>query len=194
MAHSIGSRVDLAIRLLVAIAVTSVVAPAQAGPIPSDTFLQFAFTDVGILATGCDPADPAGPFCIPSSGTPTTFLDAPPWTFSGPALLTVTDAFESGDQFQVFDFGVSLGLTSLPGTASECGDDPVSCLGNAAMSKGSFALAAGPHSVTLVPTLAPSGGGTGYLIATVAEPGTLSLSMLLGFAAFVSGTRKRSRR
>src|SRR5205807_246059 len=82
-------------------------------------------------ATGCDPADPAGPFCIPSSGTPTEFLDAPPWTFVAPAagaLLTVTDAFLAGDRFQVFDFGASLGLTSAPVGNADCGDDPIPCL------------------------------------------------------------------
>jgi hypothetical protein len=170
-----------------------VVTPAQAGPIPPDTFLQFASSQAGIPATGCDPADPAGPFCFSSSGTPTSPLDAPPWTFTGPGLLTVTDVFESGDQFQLFDFGVSLGLTSVPGT-SDCGDDPVPCLADPAMSKGTFALGAGPHSLTLTAVLAPTDSATGYLIVTLPEPGTLSLSVLFGVAAFVSGTRKRSRR
>jgi hypothetical protein len=34
-------------------------------------------------------------FCIPSSGTPTTFLDAPAWTFADSAVLTIIDAFVS---------------------------------------------------------------------------------------------------
>src|SRR6266481_5981830 len=90
---------------------------ASAGPIPLGTFHEFAFTTAGTPATGCDPADPAGPFCIPSSGTPTNFINAPPWTFLAPvqgAILTVTDAFQAGDRFQVFDFGASIGLTSVP--------------------------------------------------------------------------------
>src|SRR5215471_20558074 len=87
-----------------------------AGPILNTTWYEFGFSDVGVSATGCDPADPSGPCCIPGSGTPTTFLDAPPWAFTSlsSATLTVTDAFTSGDRFEVFDFGISIGFTSLP--------------------------------------------------------------------------------
>jgi hypothetical protein len=92
-------------------------APAAAGPIQLGVFQEFAFSTAGTPATGCDPADPAGPFCIPSGGTPTSFLTAPPWIFVAPlqgAVLIVTDAFDAGDRFQIFDFGISLGLTSVP--------------------------------------------------------------------------------
>jgi hypothetical protein len=36
-------------------------------------------------------------------------IDSPPWTFTGPATLTVTDAFNRGDQFNVFDNGNPIG-------------------------------------------------------------------------------------
>ena len=166
---------------------------ARAGPIPVNTFLEFGFTDSGIPATGCDPADPAGPFCIPSSGTPTSFLDAPPWTFnlSSPGLLRVTDVLESGDRFQVYDNGASLGLTSLPDGVTDCGDDPAACLTVAGMSKGDFLLGAGAHSLTLIPTtLSPGGGGVGYLVV-VPEPATL-LMLLVGLAAAGFARRKFS--
>ena len=86
--------------------------PAAAGPIQLGVFQEFAFSTAGTPATGCDPADPAGPFCIPSSGTLTSFLTAQPWTFAAPqgAVLIVTDAFAAGDRFQVFDFGISIHL------------------------------------------------------------------------------------
>src|SRR5215467_14426808 len=83
-------------------------APAKADPISLGVFLEFGFDAAGTPATGCDPADPAGPFCVPSAGTPTEFIGAPAWTFLAPAngvVLTVTDAFNAGDQFQIFDFG-----------------------------------------------------------------------------------------
>jgi hypothetical protein len=160
-----------------------VATPAFAGPILVDTYYEFGFGDVGDLATGCDPADPTGAFCLPSSGTPTTFLDAPAWTFiSGVtgSTLSVTDAFLSGDRFSVFDFGVSIGLTSLFVADTDCGDDPVTCFGDPGMSHSVFALASGAHSISIV--VAEGGFGAGYLLlqdgggpTTVPEPATLVL-------------------
>jgi YVTN family beta-propeller protein len=173
-----------------AIAVTM---PADAGAIPLGSFQQFGFSDAGIPATGCDPADPAGPFCFPSGGTPTTFLTAPPWTFVAPiqgVILTVTDAFTSGERFQVFDFGASLGLTSAPVLGADCGDDPVPCLSTAGISKGLFHLNSGNHSITIIPTISPDGGGSGYLSADpVPEPMTSAL-LAAGLAA-VAFLRRR---
>ncbi len=172
-------------------------APACAGAIPLDTFLQFAFTDAGTGATGCDPADPAGPICIPSSGTPTVFLDAPAWIFDAPAsgaLLTVVDAFASGDRFEIFDFGVLVGFTSLipRGAFSDCGDDPVNCLADAVMSKGFFVLGPGSHSLTLTPLESPSGLGSAYLHVAAAVPAPASaLLAALGLAAL--GVPRRAR-
>jgi hypothetical protein len=163
---------------------------AEAGPILAGEFYEFGFTDPGIAAVGCDPADPAGLFCFPSSGTPTLFADAPPWTFVAPAggsTLTVVDAFEAGDQFEILDFGVIIGMTSLPGSGA-CGDDPVVCLADAAMSQGTFALAPGSHSLTIVPLLS-LGLGAGYfavdaVAAPVPEPGTWAL-LAMGAVAVV---------
>jgi hypothetical protein len=170
-------------------------APASAGPILPNTWYEFAFTTAGIAATGCFPNDPAGPLCIPSSGAPTVFADAPPWTFSGPGQLTVVDAFEAGDMFEVLDFGVPIGLTSLAGQG-DCGDDPVPCLADPAMSSGVFALGAGDHSLTIVPTAAPTEGGVAYFRIAVPEPG-LVLLLTSGVAWFglrrARQTRRRAR-
>jgi hypothetical protein len=56
--------------------------PAHADPITLGVFHEFAFSTAGNPATGCDPDDPAGPFCIPNSATPTDFIGAPPLDFS----------------------------------------------------------------------------------------------------------------
>jgi hypothetical protein len=171
---------------------------ALAEPIVSDTFLEFSFFDAGIPATGCQPADPGGDFCAPSSGTPTEFLPAPPWTFTadvGGATLTVTDVFVSGDQFEIFDFGTSIGLTSIPVAGLDCGDDPVVCLATPGMSNAIFALAAGPHSITITPSIVPEPFGVGYLMVTgasaaVPEPSTLFLLATgVGLIARAAGRR-----
>ena len=170
--------------------------PASAGPIAVDTYYQFAFSDVGDPATGCDPADPAGPFCLPSSGTLTEFLTAPPWTFNSGATgstLSVTDAFAAGDRFQIFDFGASIGFTSPFVVGTDCSDDPVPCLADPGMSHGVFALASGAHSISIV--LAEGGLGSGYLLledgggpTAVPEPATL---ILLSTGAGMAYYRRR---
>lgn len=169
------------------------------GAIDAGIFYQFGFTDAGVATTGCQPEDPAGLFCIPSSGTPTQFADAPAWTFIAPAggsTLLVVDAFSSGDQFEVLDFGSPLGSTSLPIGGTDCGDDPVSCLADTAMSQAVFALAAGAHSITIVPLLSPDGLGSGYFkvdaVAEVSTSGTLALT-LLGLAVIYQMRRRVSR-
>jgi hypothetical protein len=176
-------------------------ARASAGPIPIGEWLEFGFTEPGVGATGCSPDDPAGNFCIPSFGTPTSFLDAPAWTFTAPATgatLLVTDAFLSGDQFEILDFGIPIAFTSPPAAAGavDCGDDPVPCFATAGISTLLQALAAGDHSLTIAALQAPSGGGSGYLridavTAPVPEPGTLLL-MATGFG--IAAIRRRSRR
>lgn len=167
----------------------------SASVISLGTYQEFGFTTAGVEATGCDPNDPSGPFCFESSGTVTVLLGAAPWTFVAPvggAVLTVTDAFLSGDRFEIFDFGSSIGLTSVPVDNIDCGDDPVPCLATAGVSSGIFNLAAGNHSLTITPTIS-NGGGSGYLLvdvplASVPEPGSWLLVgcglALLGFSRY----------
>lgn len=164
-------------RVFAAAAGLTASAPAIAGPIPFGEWLQFSHTSVGVEARGCNPEDLAGEFCFPSSGTPTSFLDAPPWTFTStlPTVLTVTEAFLSGDQFSVLDLGVQIGTSSVPGVSADCGDDPAVCLGTPGMSSGVIHLAPGSHSLTIVPLLT-SGSGTGFLrVDEVPEPATGAL-------------------
>lgn len=172
-------------QLVASVLLASFTAGARADPMPLDVWGEFSFGEVGDFAQGCDPADPFGNFCIPSSGTPTEFLGTPAWTFAsvGPATLTVVDAFESGDRFEVFDFGISVGFTSIPlaGAVVDCGDDPAVCLGTAGMSVGTFVLGDGAHSLLIRFIEGRGSGGSGYLRVSaraLPEPGTLVLLAL----------------
>ena len=84
------------------------------------------------------------------------------------ATLKVTDAFTSGDQFEILNFGVPFAMTSLPVAGADCGDDPVPCFADASMSTLGVALAAGNYSLTFAPLAAPTGGGSAYFIVETA--------------------------
>ena len=126
--------------------------PASAGDIGFGVWYQFPFGDVGEFATGCFPADAAGPTCVHSMPAALSVIltDAPPWTFTSPPdfILTVRDAFELGDEFEVLDFGVPIGTTSAfpANRGRDCGPDPYLCLAD---QEGEFNLPAGPHSITI---------------------------------------------
>jgi hypothetical protein len=164
-------------RIFVAVACLAMCpSPLLSGPVAFDTWYEFSFFDAGNAAMGCFPADPGAPECQPSTGTPTVFADAPPWTFVAPAagaVLTVVDAFDHGDAFEVFDFGALIGVTvpAVGGDFITCGDDPVPCLADPLASKVFLPLGAGPHSLTFVPYASPYGGGAAYFrITPIPEP------------------------
>jgi hypothetical protein len=98
--------------------------------------------------------------------------------------LTVTDAFNRGDSFSVFDNGTLVGTTPTVTGGGTCGTNPATCLADPTVSHAVFTLGAGSHSITI--TLNTTvGAGAAYLrvdaAATSAIP-ALSLPVLAGLA------------
>jgi hypothetical protein len=193
--HALG-RLLMGITIMVVMLVAS--RPSEAVPVALGTWWEFSWTGIA-GATGCQPADPAGQSCTPSSGGNTSFVGAPPWTFASalPTILTVTDAFQAIDRFFVLDNAIALGPTSVPSNngGDICGSDPVPCLADPRFSHGTFDLAAGAHSLTMIQIL-NDGSGAGYFrLDPVPEPGTLLLfgTALTGLGGLVARRRAKRR-
>lgn len=159
--------------------VLAVATSASAGPVAvGGPWYEFAFSGIGNFATN-------GTGTTPSSGGNSVFADDPPWTFTagdGGVLLTVTDAFTSGDAFEVFDFDVSIGSTPLVPHDIYVSDDPAVAVLDPAMSHAVFPVAAGPHSITikLIDTFS---AGAGYFrldrqTPAVPAPGAILLGTI----------------
>ncbi len=95
----------------------------------------------------------------------------PPWTITttGNQVIRVLDGGHQGDTFQVFDNGVLLGETSATaidanhscaGDPTGPGTDPAACWNDPLMSRGTFPLTAGAHSITVVWKQQVPGGNT----------------------------------
>lgn len=129
---------------------------AEATAVPTDgTWFCFFFGETGSFAEA-DPDCDLDEFYDPAP--------APPWTFTAGASgasFTVADCCNSGDQFEVFDFGVSIGVTPIVDTNSGCGL-PDDCNSNPAVSHRTYFLAPGPHSITIQVINSPFGEGQGF--------------------------------
>jgi len=134
-----------ALVLICAFAIAAVAAStAGAAALVAGTWQSFGFAGTGWTATG-------SPFTVSS---PTA------------AIVTVTDAFCGGDRFTVSDGATELGTTSLvpvegcPGTNIT---DPDLALASPAYSHGFFAVGAGAHSIGVVASTSPYGGGAAFI-------------------------------
>jgi hypothetical protein len=181
---------------------------APQGPVAlGGDWYEFSFPAADAAATGCQPADPAGQICTPSSGGNSVFADAPPWTFTagfGGADLTVTDAFVIGDEFEVFNFGVSMGTTPVVANSGSCpgdGTDPDVCVTDPATSHAVFELPAGSYSITIRSLPGSVGNGAAYFrvdpaqrftqaIPTLGRAGFALLAAAIGAAALILFRRR----
>jgi hypothetical protein len=149
---------------------------------------EFAFVGgAGSFATN-------GSSTIPSSGGNSQQADNPPWTFTSaiPTVVRVTDAFQPGDTFSLFDNATIVGPTSTPVGTPITTDNPDVAFAQPGYSHGAFTLAPGAHSLTIRVDATPVGSGAGYFRVDVPEPA--SAVLLLGAAAIAPVLRRRPRR
>jgi hypothetical protein len=163
--HIITTSVLLAAFLVVlGIAVMGTFVSAHAGDISVYTdgpWLMFSFEGEGIDAKGCGPADPGALSCSIPGSVDGTQANAPPWTFTGSATLTVADIGLTGEIFDVYDNMVFVGTTSTPpNPGTFCGSfDPENCPG---ASTGTFAFGPGAHSITIIASTVQFAPGTAF--------------------------------
>jgi hypothetical protein len=159
------------ILLRIAVALLIIVPVVFGGVITTGQWYEFHYHDAGEWAHAC------GGECVP--GTPSGIsVDAgdPPWLISDNVLLTITDAFNSGDNFSVYDNAALVGTTPVVSTGANCGSAVVTCLANPAMSHAVFALGAGSHSITIQVENSPYQSGAAFFrVDSVPEPATYLL-------------------
>lgn len=121
-----------------------------------------------------------------------------PFTFvaGGPVVVSVTDAFQPGDSFELFDFGGSIGTTPAVASGGFITGDPNLAFGDAAFSYGSFPLGAGAHSISIDLLASPHGSGRAYIrvdraVGTVPDSGSSALLLGLGVAGIGALARRK---
>ncbi len=156
-------------------------------------------------------------FCFGAAGTFATSLGtcslgansvdpgSPPWLFvaGAPFKFILTDGFNSGDNFTLFDNAVVVGSLPAGVPGGDCGNDEPACLASLAHSHAIFDLGPGSYSFTIMVSNSPFGGGAAFfrleaglqdVESTIPEPGSILLvaSGLLGLAAVQIRRRRRN--
>lgn len=112
------------------------------------------------------------------------------FTLASPTYLKVTDAFNSGDQFAVYNFGSFLGNTSSPTAGLDYGANYDAAFASASFSHGIFLLGPGSYDISGIATASPFRGGRAAVqLSSVPLPAALPLMGMalagLGGAGFM---------
>jgi len=164
-------------------------------------FFRSILTAAALTALTAVPVS-AATAVTPGSGWVEFTSDDPGSSFSGEAFtftlgsggtLSVTDAFNAGDRFEIFDLGSSIGLTSVPGGgAVDVGSDYDAALIDPRLSSAVFLLGAGRHSITGITIDSPFGDGGAALRVDISDvPIPAAGLLLLTGLAGLAGLRRR---
>ncbi|MCC5613112.1 PEP-CTERM sorting domain-containing protein [Nostoc sp. CHAB 5834] len=117
------------------------------------------------------------------------------YTSSHPTIIDITDDFVKGDQFEIFNFGTSIGFTSLvPVVQDDIEIGPNAAFADPTYSSGSFLVDPGSYSITIQAIGQSLSSGRGYIRirkASVPEPTSTLAFLALGTLGAASTLKRK---
>jgi hypothetical protein len=110
---------------------------------------------------------------------------------TGPTAIKVTDGYDTGDQFTLYDYGTLLGTSSyVPLKPGDGCYIPDMCYEDPLYSHGSWLVGPGLHEITIFMANSPWGGGDAWIESATPEPSSMIL-MGSGILGVIGVVRRR---